>query len=66
MWLRRVPSRRGTSMVARASWLAKISPVTLARWALNPGIGETVSNTSALPVSVTIVPLSPTWPPPSA
>ena len=31
-----------------------------------PGSGETVSRTSALPVSVTIVPVSPTWPPPSA
>ena len=66
MWFRRVASRFGASMVASASWSAKISPVTLARCAWSPGSGATVSNTSARPVSVTIVPVSPSWPPPSA
>ena len=30
-------------MVARASWPANISPVTVARWEVSPGSAETVS-----------------------
>ena len=39
---------------------------TRARCATSPGTARTVSSTSAMPDSVTMVPVSPTWPPLSA
>ncbi len=66
MWFRRIASRRSPSMVASASCPARTSPVTRARCATSPGTASTVSSTSAMPDSVTMVPVSPTWPPLSA
>ncbi len=67
MWLRRIASRRATSIVAVAIWPVVIVPsVTRATWRRRFGSAYVVSSTSARPVSVEMVPVSPTWPPDSA
>ena len=54
-------------MVAVASWPAVTVPSTMrAVWRRSPGRANVVSSTSARPVAVVIVPVSPTWPPDSA
>ena len=59
--------RRSTSISANAGAFTMTSPeVTLPRCTMSPGSGVCTSKTAISPPSTLIVPVSASWPPPSA